>query len=31
MGVTEPVMIGGKGTRMKSEEEKPILGVTAKG
>ena len=31
MGVAEPVMAGGKGTRMKSEEEKPLLRVTAKG
>jgi GTP:adenosylcobinamide-phosphate guanylyltransferase len=31
MGVAEPVMVGGKDTRMKSEEEKPLLRVTAKG
>jgi GTP:adenosylcobinamide-phosphate guanylyltransferase len=31
MGITALVMTGGKGTRMKSKEEKPILGVMAKG
>ena len=31
MGVTAPVMAGGKGTRMKSEEEKPLLRVSGKG
>ncbi len=31
MGVTAPVMAGGKGTRMKSEEEKPPFTVSGKG
>jgi len=30
MGVTALVMAGGKGTRMKSEEEKPLLRVAGK-
>ena len=31
MGVTAPVMAGDKDTRMKSEEEKPLLRVSGKG